>query len=161
MAQGTIRDHRHDGRPTAALIPNAQLKSMTTAAIGSVLTHKDRLNADLLRSSRGDWGRCITSRSRRAHNVIVCWPRESTRRHIDARQCVATREAEAAAASASWVLLSRRRGTGGGGLKQRRVVQPGLIAVLFCFGVADKRCAGRGFVATMEAFRCDASPDVR
>jgi non-heme chloroperoxidase len=36
------------GRPTAALIPNAQLKVYEGAPHGLFLTHKDRLNADLL-----------------------------------------------------------------------------------------------------------------
>lgn len=37
------------GRPTAALIPNAQFKVYEGAPHGLFLTHKDRLNADLLR----------------------------------------------------------------------------------------------------------------
>jgi pimeloyl-ACP methyl ester carboxylesterase len=36
------------GRPTAALIPNAELKVYAGAPHGLFLTHKDRLNADLL-----------------------------------------------------------------------------------------------------------------
>jgi non-heme chloroperoxidase len=36
------------GRPTAALVPNAQLKIYEGAPHGLFLTHKDRLNADLL-----------------------------------------------------------------------------------------------------------------
>ncbi len=36
------------GRPTAALIPNAELKIYEGAPHGLFLTHKDRLNADLL-----------------------------------------------------------------------------------------------------------------
>jgi non-heme chloroperoxidase len=36
------------GRPTAALIPNAQLKVYEGAPHGLFVTHKDRLNADLL-----------------------------------------------------------------------------------------------------------------
>jgi pimeloyl-ACP methyl ester carboxylesterase len=36
------------GRPTAALIPNAQLKVYEGAPHGLFLTHKDRLNSDLL-----------------------------------------------------------------------------------------------------------------
>jgi pimeloyl-ACP methyl ester carboxylesterase len=36
------------GRPTAALIPNAQFKIYEGAPHGLFLTHKDRLNADLL-----------------------------------------------------------------------------------------------------------------
>ena len=41
------------GRPTAALIPNAQLKVYEGAPHGLFLTHKDRLNADLLRFITG------------------------------------------------------------------------------------------------------------
>ena len=41
------------GRPTAALIPNAQLKVYEGAPHGLFLTHKDRLNADLLRFIAG------------------------------------------------------------------------------------------------------------
>jgi non-heme chloroperoxidase len=41
------------GRPTAALIPNAQLKIYEGAPHGLFLTHKDRLNADLLRFIAG------------------------------------------------------------------------------------------------------------
>jgi pimeloyl-ACP methyl ester carboxylesterase len=36
------------GRPTAALIPKAQFKLYEGAPHGLFLTHKDRLNADLL-----------------------------------------------------------------------------------------------------------------
>ena len=41
------------GRPTAALIPNAQLKVYEGAPHGLFLTHKDRLNADLLGFIKG------------------------------------------------------------------------------------------------------------
>ncbi|WP_244562081.1 alpha/beta fold hydrolase [Bradyrhizobium lablabi] len=41
------------GRPTAALIPNAELKVYEGAPHGLFLTHKERLNADLLRFIKG------------------------------------------------------------------------------------------------------------
>jgi non-heme chloroperoxidase len=41
------------GRPTAALIPNAELKVYEGAPHGLFLTRKDRLNADLLGFVKG------------------------------------------------------------------------------------------------------------
>jgi pimeloyl-ACP methyl ester carboxylesterase len=42
-----------NGRPTAALIPKAELKVYEGAAHGLFLTHKDRLNEDIAAFVKG------------------------------------------------------------------------------------------------------------